>query len=79
MSIKATKEERLIVQVIELQNLLSSTVFYRDEFYKLAAKMHDELCLHHAYSFDNSMIQQFRLLEISAERVNQLPAEDTPT
>ena len=79
MSIKATKEERLIVQVIELQNLLSSAVFYRNEFYKLAAKMHDELCLHHAYSFDNSMIQQFRLLEISAERVNQLPAEDTPT
>ena len=79
MSIKATKEERLIVQVIELQNLLSSAVFYRDEFYKLAAKMHDELCLHHAYSFDNSMIQQFRLLEISAERVNQLPAEDTTT
>jgi hypothetical protein len=77
MSIKATKEERLIVQVIELQNLLSSAVFYRDEFYKLAAKMHDELCLHHAYSFDNSMIQQFRLLEISAERVNQLPAEDS--
>jgi hypothetical protein len=76
MSIKATKEERLIVQVIELQNLLSSAVFYRDEFYKLAAKMHDELCLHHAYSFDNSIIQQFRLLEISAERVNQLPAED---
>ncbi len=79
MSIKATKEERLIVQVIELQNLLSSAVFYRNEFYKLAAKMHDELCLHHAYNFDNSMIQQFRLLEISAERVNQLPPEDTPT
>ena len=79
MSIKATKEERLIVQVIELQNLLSSAVFYRNEFYKLAAEMHDELCLHHAYSFDNSMIQQFRLLEISAERVNQLPPEDTPT
>jgi hypothetical protein len=79
MSTKATKEERLMVQVADLQNDLSSAEFYRNEFYKLSAKMHDELCLHHAYSFDNSMIQQFRLLEIAAERVNQLPAEDIPT